>query len=326
MTSKIIQRISRESGVENLVDLLATSLPGSDLQSLLLEVYRRRAQMRTPGELLTEHSRNRFAAPGQLDPRALLEFDRIAFGMLPPGFVPITLSPVVPLGTSSVVANLDQNLVVTTIRNTEVLSDSTNAMALECAVRRRDLSREDARATDRVRLAASHRLLRAQLFDGPLQVPHFQAFSLVTAGRDTGSRQFESENITEHIEFHVRLIGRGLKVPARRIRVALTPLSGEHDDWLVEHQIPDLQRNMPEVRFELDRERSSGGNYYEQVCFKIYATDDTGSEIELGDGGLVPWTQRLLSNRKERLLISGLGAERACEIFGRSLYGTNASA
>lgn len=60
--SKIIERISREAGVGNLVELLATSLPGSDLQSLLLEVYRHRAETRTAGELLVEHSRNRFAA------------------------------------------------------------------------------------------------------------------------------------------------------------------------------------------------------------------------------------------------------------------------
>jgi hypothetical protein len=32
--------------------------------------------------------------------------------------------------------------------------------------------------------------------------------------------------------------------------------------------------------------------------------------LELVDGGSTDWTQQLLGNRKERLLISGLGLER----------------
>jgi len=50
VSNKIVQRISRETGVENLLEILATSLPGSDLQPLLLEVYQRRATGRSCGE------------------------------------------------------------------------------------------------------------------------------------------------------------------------------------------------------------------------------------------------------------------------------------
>jgi hypothetical protein len=32
--------------------------------------------------------------------------------------------------------------------------------------------------------------------------------------------------------------------------------------------------------------------------------------VEIGDGGFVDWTQRLTGNRKERLLISGVGVDR----------------
>jgi hypothetical protein len=34
------------------------------------------------------------------------------------------------------------------------------------------------------------------------------------------------------------------------------------------------------------------------------------------DGGAMDWTQRLLSNAKERLVISGIGSERLCSAFG----------
>jgi hypothetical protein len=35
----------------------------------------------------------------------------------------------------------------------------------------------------------------------------------------------------------------------------------------------------------------------------------------LVDGGFTNWTQQLLSNQKERLLISGIGTERLCSVF-----------
>ena len=41
--NKIIARILREAGVPELLEVLAERLSPTDLQSLLLEVYRRRA-------------------------------------------------------------------------------------------------------------------------------------------------------------------------------------------------------------------------------------------------------------------------------------------
>ena len=58
--------------------------------------------------------------------------------------------------------------------------------------------------------------------------------------------------------------------------------------------------------------RTAGRGYYDAVCFKLFARDPSGKEIELGDGGPVDWTAKLLSDRKERLVISGLGVERIC--------------
>jgi hypothetical protein len=65
-----------------------------------------------------------------------------------------------------------------------------------------------------------------------------------------------------------------------------------------------------------DGQRSSGRGYYRDLCFKIYATDSSGKRCELIDGGSVDWTQKLLSSKKERLVISGLGSERLVQIFG----------
>jgi hypothetical protein len=39
-----------------------------------------------------------------------------------------------------------------------------------------------------------------------------------------------------------------------------------------------------------------------------------GKEQEIVDGGDVNWTQKLLNNAKERLVISGCGSERLCQL------------
>lgn len=317
--TKIVQRIARDFGMPDLADRLATQLPGSDLQSLLLEVYRQRAAGRSPADVLGDHERSRFVRPGENDPLLQVEFDRTAFRALPEGFGRIALAPVVPLGTSSTLAELDQNLAISTARNNEVISDPTNAMALECAVQRRALLRETPGCVDRVRLAASHRVVRAQKFDAPMAVAHFQLFGLVTAGRDIGRGHFEAENLVEHIDFYRRLLVEGLGVSAERIRVALTPLSPQQEAATQDGLLPQLTAGSGGERYEIDAVRPSGRNYYESVCFKVFAQTRTGEEIELSDGGTTTWTQRLLSDRKERMMISGIGTERACALFGEGL-------
>lgn len=317
--SEIAERIAREIGSPDLVERLSSDVAGSDLHSLLLEVYRRRAGARTPADLIADHERNRFAQPSTLDPLLLLEFDRAAFAALPAGFERVALAPVVPLGASSVVATIDQNVTIATIRNTEVLSDPTNVLALECAVRRRALRRAKATAAQRVRLAASHRVARAQKFDGPLQVAHFALFGLVTAGRDGGGHRFETEALAEHVAFHARLLRDGLGLAPERIRSAITPLDDALHAWLAADGLDALRAVAGGARVEIDTERPTGRNYYESVCFKFFAVDATGREVELGDGGATPWTRRLLSDRKERLMISGIGSERACTVFGDAL-------
>jgi len=144
--NKILSRIEREAGLPNLVEILANTLSPTDLQSILLEVYRIRSSRVQPSRLLSDYKANRFVRTSAVSPTALLDWERIAFAHLPGEFQPVALSPVCPLGTNSVVAAVDQNWAVATARNTEVVSDATNVLALECALRRRELLRVDAKS------------------------------------------------------------------------------------------------------------------------------------------------------------------------------------
>ncbi len=56
-------RAERLAGIENLATILAEKLRPTELQSLLLEVYRQRAHRRRPAEVLADYKRNRFVRP-----------------------------------------------------------------------------------------------------------------------------------------------------------------------------------------------------------------------------------------------------------------------
>ena len=132
--SKITDRIAAETGVPDLLQILARKIPPSDLQSLLLEALQIRARAVREADLLARSTP--LTAPSSVDARALNEFDRVAFATAAE-FDAVELSQLCPFGVSFTLGGIDPNNVVTTIRNTEVLGDSTEALALECARRRK---------------------------------------------------------------------------------------------------------------------------------------------------------------------------------------------
>jgi hypothetical protein len=318
--NKIVERIEREAGIPDLVAILAQRLAPTDLQSVLLEVFRVRARSLRPAEVLSSFETNRFVRPSPVSPTRLLQWDETALSHLPTDFEALALSPVTPLGTSSAVASVDQNWAVSTARNTEVVSDPTNVLALECAVRRRELLRADPASTIPVHLAASHRLVRAQRYDSPLSATHFASFVLCSAGRDQPGRLFGLTSIGLHIRFYLSAL-RTFLGQAAPLAVTLTDFSREsRNDMLEAKLLAPLRLEFGQLRCVVDDGRSAGRGYYPGLCFHIYATTPRGQPLELVDGGSVDWMGKLLSNRKERLVISGLGSERLCQEFGDSQY------
>jgi hypothetical protein len=130
----IIRRIEREAGVPELSEILAERIKPTDLQSLLLDVYRKRAKHRNLSAVLSDHASNSFTRPSRCEPSRLLEWDRIAFSHLPHGFHAIELSPASPLGSVSRLASISQDWVLTTIRNIEVAADPCHERTLEFRV------------------------------------------------------------------------------------------------------------------------------------------------------------------------------------------------
>lgn len=312
MDNDILKRIIRRTGVEDIIDILAERLSPTDLQSLLLEVYRKRAGGKTAGTLLKEYMDNRFVKPSDIDPRRFQELEQLAYSLMPKDFQPLEISPVCPLGTCSAMAPVDQNRVVSTARNTEVVADATNVLALECARRRKALLNSQPKSAERVKLCASHRHTRTQPCEDEKFTPHFKILCLCSAGRDEGDFRFETENLVEHIDFHLNLLQKILDPQAaeRDIAVSVTDLTRKRGELIQEEVLAPLGRLHPSVRLSLDPNRQSALNYYDSICFNIAVRDGKGSAYDfVVDGGFTDWTRKLLSNRKERLLTSGLGSE-----------------
>ncbi len=309
--SPLYARIVRESGVPDLMEVLAQRMPATDLQALLLEVARLRASQETPARLIDRYARDPHVAPSPNSPRAMAEIDRLAFEIASPEFEPIELSPVNPLGAVSALTNVSQNKVLATMRGTEVVADATNLLALEVAARRR----KD-RATD-IGLCASHRLLRMQGERGPTTYGHFRIFVVVNGGRDLGSYRFETASLLRHIRFHLRLLDalrqHGFKVGA--LKVVLTVWDASRESAIEQDVVRPLQADFPEVEIAPFPERAAGVNYYRGTAFQIHARDGKGEDHFLVDGGFVDWTQQLLNDKKERLMSSGIGTERLCAVF-----------
>ncbi len=168
-----LQRVLRALGEGVTLEGLAGKLSPADLTTLLLEVARRRSSVVSPADLLSRYREDAFVEPAAPEGRAMVRLAHLLVDSLPEDVDVVGLSPVAPLGASSALAAVHQDKMVSTVRNTEVVSDPTNVLALEAAVRRSALLRGDPRSATQMRLAAVHRVLRGQRFGTAGYQQHF---------------------------------------------------------------------------------------------------------------------------------------------------------
>ena len=286
-------------------EALASGLPASEVWSLLMGVLESRASARTPATLREQWAQDRFVQPCQLDQRALLELDRHLFAAAA-DFEAVELSPVAPLGVCASIALASQNKIVSTARGTEVVSDPTNVLALECA---RRLQQD---ATQTVRLATSHRCVRAQAVPKqPGFAAHFRMFCLASAGHERENRELTSSSLTEHINTHLAALGRleqnGYAIAGRSVRI----LSVERNADLAKRVAEQVQGGVQVDHQSLDHA------YYDGIRFMIDVQAPNGARIPLIDGGAFDWLRKLSSNRKFVYVASGMGSQVVAYLFRR---------
>jgi len=275
---------------------LATGLAGSDLHSVLLEVMQHRARSRTPADVLAQYLRDGFCTPAAIDLRTSHEVDGHLLGAAD-GFEALDLSPVAPLGVSSAIAQTGQNRVLSALRMTEVVSDPTNVLALECARRLR------ADWETPVHLATSQRVLRAQPVPKlPGYGQHFRIFVLASGGREAKDHAFTVQACALQIRAMLVALDRleqdGYTFGARRVEILTTPARQAVGD-----RIGELL-NVAVVRRALDHAYYSAG-----LRYQIWVTAPDGAGIPLVDGGAFDWIARLAANRRAVYIASGTGSQ-----------------
>ena len=277
-------------------DRLATGLAGSDLHSVLLEVMQRRAAERSPADVLGQYARDGFCAPAFVDLRTAIEIDRHLLAAAE-AFEGIELSPVAPLGATSVVGLTSQNRVLSALRMTEVVSDPTNVLALECARRlRANLERP-------VHLATSQRVLRAQPAPpSPGHSQHFRIFVLASGGREEKDHAFTVGTCILHIRTMLQALARleqhGYAFGTRQVDVLATPERAAVADRIAG------SLDVTTVRKPLEHPYYSAG-----LRYQIRVTAPDGAEIALIDGGTFDWLGKLAANRRAAYIATGTGAQ-----------------
>lgn len=158
--------------------------------STMLDIFYKRAKNVQPAFLLKNYqNKSDMYAPSKIDPRVYNEISNIFFDSVANDFECIELSPINPFGLNSSLTKINQNNVLSSLRNSEVISDSSIAMSLECAYRIKKLK------INEINLASSTRLLRTQKYGNGKKLhwsQHFRACSLVSSFRNIHDNMFLS--------------------------------------------------------------------------------------------------------------------------------------
>lgn len=273
---------------------LAQGLTGSELQSLLLDVMHARAASRHAKDLVAQYRRDPFCARASVDLREMLAIDSHLLAAAD-RFEAIEISPVAPLGTCSVVGLSDQNRVLSALRSSEVVSDPTNVLALECAQQLQANPKAD------VHLATSHRVIRAQPVPRlPGYAQHFRLFALGSAGVERKDHAFAIDTLALHARTLLaafdRLEQHGYALGRRRVQI----LSSTERHRLGEH----LAHRLDAEHASLEHPYYSGG-----LRYRIWVTAPDGEDLPFADGGTFDWLAQLANNRRAVFVASGLGSQ-----------------
>lgn len=285
-------------------DLLALS--PSETTPILLDLARRQAERRRPADLVEQFTRDGFVEPSVLDQRTIHRLDALALAAASE-FEALQLSPVAPLGSCSVLAPTSQDRTLSTARGTEVVSDPTNVLALECA---RRLARQP---DSHVRLCTVHQVLRAQPLPPNAGFSrHFRLFALAEAGRGRPEDGFEVDAIARHVGLFNQLFDSaaelGCSFPNRRATIYATARTAT----LASRVRRRLAAALPSLAIADD---TLEGPYYAGIRILFGATAQAGDFTPIADTGAFDWVARLASNRRLRFIASGLGIQLVPLLF-----------
>ena len=293
--------------MENIPAALS-QLRNNQMQHAYTQALERKLKKITPAQLWRNYHENRFSGSIDGDPIKTREQEIEMLKVLKSREHHIfDFAPATVWGTSTVLAPISQQNVLSAVRGTEFISDITNVMALEVVSRRRIHQ-----IKDNLKIASIHRLVRGQQFNVPAWTPHFKVLALVHAGRDIGNFGFEIPAIALQIKSYVAILEHTFHLKTNQLEALINlPITDEIQYRRLAHQLHEVVESVP-LRISNDMPKNS---YYPSITFGMQLRL-RGQVYDLIDGGMVTWTQKILNDSKERLLISGLGIEYLNRLLG----------
>ena len=279
----------------------------SDRRGELLAGARDEAARRRPADLLARWSTDATVGPSPVDLRTSVAYDALALDAAE-AYEGILLSPVTPLGSTSVLAPTSQDRTLSTIRASEVVSDPTNVLALECARRLRlDPSAH-------VRLCTTHQVLRMQPTGRePGRTQHFRLFVMADAGPGLADDGFEVAAVVAQLEAHRRMLDTaGLTHAVHWERPAAIVRSDGTSPALADRVVAALRAAQPDVEV---RTEALVSDYYRGLRVGYGVHTRSGDFVEIVDLGLFDWVAQLTSNRRHRFVASAIGIQLLALLF-----------
>ncbi|SFR70847.1 hypothetical protein SAMN05428970_1054 [Agromyces sp. CF514] len=291
-----------------------------DRRGRLLAEVRDSAARRRPARLLAQWTDDPLVAVSPVGLRTSVALDAIALDAAS-GYDALLLSPVAPLGSTSVLAPTSQDRVLSTIRPVEVVSDPTNVLALEAASRMRRAPGAEAR------LCTLHQTLRMQPVGRAAgHTAHFRLFALADAGRARPDDGFEVDAVLAHLDVYRTLLeaaaSAGLGAGSAPRAIVRTSSGGRHTvgdrdalgdreslgdrDVLGDRVAAAIVARWPDV--EVVREPLAG-TYYDGLRVGFGVCTDDGTFVELVDIGRFGWVGELTADRRNRFVASAIGIQ-----------------
>jgi len=124
-------------------------------------------------------------------------------------------------------------------------------------------------------------------------------------------RAFELAALREQVAVYLRLLAE--VAPGHATAVAVSDASAP-PSALQRDLVEPLRDEFPKTQIALRPERVDGAAYYRGLMVDIGLADPGGAIHSVADGGATDWTARLLSDRKERMVVTGIGVERVIRV------------
>lgn len=198
-TETIVSGALKRWGGTNITEFIKGTMKLSDLQWVLSHLFENITKRIRVIRILSQRTSNKFIAPYEESQKDFHKFDGVAIDLLSKETSLLELSPLAPLGTTSILTNIRQGNILPTSRMTELVSDIATSLSVECAVR------HGGQLKDIVRVASSHRIVRTQDFSSfPSLRQHFRMFGLCTSGN---KQAISIQDILfEQISFYILLL------------------------------------------------------------------------------------------------------------------------